>query len=197
MLKCNSTNLSLSTLILTFSWCLKNADDEKRETIHYEFLSSSSSLPPLSSQQASTEAWRASSCLTASSNCYKQKWHPGKQLSMQHADYVAFNNVTQWAYHQAVKRGVLNRLLHSITPGAFWWSDQSHCKRHSHSLLIRHFNPCIQVYMEQISLFIKHGALIRSSWMALTKIWYNASFWQLLDPREAFLYLRKNLKHPL
>lgn len=39
-----------------------------------------------------------------------------EELSLQHAKNVAFNMLTEWA----VEEGVIDRLLHSPTPDAFW-----------------------------------------------------------------------------
>lgn len=48
-----------------------------------------------------------------------------KELSVQNADHVAFNKFIQ----RTVQAGVLSRLAHFVTPGAFWRNNQSCCKR--------------------------------------------------------------------
>lgn len=52
------------------------------------------------------------------------------QLSVQHANHVAFNQLSQRTYERAVTEGVPNKSLRDIILDAFWRSVQSRGQRH-------------------------------------------------------------------
>lgn len=93
---------------------------------------------------------------------------------MQHVDHVAFNKLTQQAYNQAVKDGMLNR-HHFTALDTFWQTTsptvkdfvltqsvfQTISQVSDASLLVRHFNPCVQGHMERNSPFVRLSNLIR------------------------------------
>lgn len=126
----------------------------------------------------------------------------GKELSLQHVNYVDIKKFSQQMYNQIVEEGVLNGFLCSTIPDAFWWSNQSRRERHlltqsmfwiinlvsDDSSLVRHFNLDVQGHMEQ------NNTLDRASWSNHHECPYH---WliidimhQQLDLREASVYLR-------
>lgn len=112
--------------MVTFIWCLKNAircREEKDNAPWTYFILVSSSISLFSSRLAST------TCFLLSDNELKllqiELAPQNNELSVQHANRVAFKQLSQRTYERAVTESVPNKSLRDIIPDAFWRSVQS------------------------------------------------------------------------